>query len=51
MLAFSNGMCPLAFGNPDVASVMQAIPLRVWLRPVIRQERVGEQSAVVWKFV
>ena len=51
MLAFSKGMWPLAFGNPDVASVMQAIPFDVWLRPVIRHERVGEQSAVVWKFV
>ena len=30
---------------------MQAIPFVVWLRPVSRQERVGEQSAVVWKFV
>jgi hypothetical protein len=30
---------------------MQAIPLVVWLRPVSRHERVGEHSAVVWKFV
>ena len=30
---------------------MQAIPFVVWLRPVIRHERVGEHSAVVWKFV
>src|SRR5262249_59641052 len=30
---------------------MQAIPFVVWFRPVIRQERVGEQRAVVWKFV
>jgi hypothetical protein len=26
------------------------MPLVWWLRPVRRQERVGEQSAVVWKF-
>ena len=38
---------PLALGNPMAASVMQAMLLRVWLRPVSRQERVGEQSAVV----
>ena len=29
---------------------MQAMPLLVALRPVRRLERVGEQSAVVWKF-
>ena len=51
MFAHSNGMWPFAFGNPDVASVMQAMLFVVWLRPVIRQDRVGEQSAVVWKFV
>ena len=27
------------------------MPFVVWLRPVIRHERVGEHSAVVWKFV
>ena len=51
MFAHSNGMWPLAFGKPDVASVMHAIPFVVWLRPVSRHERVGEHSAVVWKFV
>ena len=30
---------------------MQAMPFVVWLRPVSRHDRVGEQSAVVWKFV
>jgi hypothetical protein len=40
-------MWPFAFGNPDVASVMQPIPFVVWLRPVSRQDRVGEHSAVV----
>ncbi len=51
MFALSNGMWPFAFGKPEVASVMQAIPFRVWFRPVIRHDRVGEQSAVVWKLV
>ena len=27
---------------------MHAMLLRVWLRPVRKHERVGEQSAVVW---
>ncbi len=51
MVAHSKGMWPLAFGKPDAASVMQAIPLVVWLRPVSRHERVGEHSAVVWNCV
>jgi hypothetical protein len=38
---------PLAFGNPIAASVMHATLFPVWLRPVSRQERVGEHSAVV----
>ena len=38
---------PLPLGNPMQALVMQAMLLRVWLRPVSRHERVGEQSAVV----
>ena len=40
-------MWPLPFGNPAAPSVMHAIPLVVWLRPVNRHERVGEHSAVV----
>ena len=44
-------MWPFAFGNPDAASVMQAMPFVVWLRPVNRHDRVGEHSAVVWKLV
>ena len=51
MVAHSNGMCPLEPGKPVVASAMQAMPLVVWLRPVSSDERVGEQSAVVWKLV
>jgi hypothetical protein len=46
-MPFSGGMVPLALGNPTAASVMQAMLLRVWLRPVSRQDRVGEHSAVV----
>src|SRR3954447_25975705 len=47
----SNGMCPFELGKPDDASVIVAMPFVVWLRPVIRQDRVGEHRAVVWKFV
>ncbi len=50
-IPFSGGTVPLAFGNPIAASVMQAMLLRVWLRPVSRHERVGEHSAVVWNCV
>ena len=50
-MAHSNGMCPFELGNPDAASVIVAIPLVVWFRPVIRHDRVGEHSAVVWKLV
>ena len=46
-MPFSGGIVPLAFGNPMAASVMHAMELRVWLRPVSRQERVGEHRAVV----
>jgi hypothetical protein len=44
---FSGGITPLAHGNPIAASVMHAMLLRVWLRPVSRHERVGEHNAVV----
>jgi hypothetical protein len=40
-------MVPLDAGKPLAASVMHAMLLRVWLRPVSRHERVGEQRAVV----
>ena len=46
-MPFSGGIVPLAFGNPMAASVMHAMLLRVWLRPVSRHDRVGEHSAVV----
>ena len=34
-------------GNPIEPSVMQAMALEWWLRPVSMHEREGEQSAVV----
>jgi len=46
-IPFSGGIVPLAFGNPIAASVMHAMLLRVWLRPVSKHERVGEHNAVV----
>src|SRR5262245_51691783 len=51
IVAHSNGIWPLAFGKPVVASAMQAIPFVVWLRPVRSDERVGEQRAVVCQLV
>ncbi len=50
-MPFSGGIVPLALGKPLAPSVMQAMLLRVWLRPVSRQERVGEHSAVVCHWV
>jgi hypothetical protein len=41
-------MCPLPLGKPAAASVMHAMPFTVWLRPVNKQDRDGEHSAVVW---
>jgi hypothetical protein len=46
-MPFSGGIVPLAFANPLAPSVMQAMLLRVWLRPVSRHDRVGEHRAVV----
>jgi hypothetical protein len=51
IIPFSGGIVPLALGKPVAASVMHAMLLRVWLRPVSRQERVGEHSAVVCHWV
>jgi hypothetical protein len=48
---FSGGIVPLEAGKPLAASVMHAMLLRVWLRPVSRHERVGEHSAVVCQWV
>jgi len=50
MRPFSNGMRAENPGKPAEASVMHAMLFEVALRPVSRHERVGEQSAVVWKF-
>ena len=50
-IPFSGGIVPLAAGNPTAASVMHAMLLRVWLRPVSRHDLVGEHNAVVWNWV
>ena len=47
IMAFSKGMRPLLPGKPAVTSSIQDIPLLVALRPFNRDERVGEQRAVV----
>ena len=46
-MPFSGGMVPLALRKPLAPSVMHAMLLRVWLRPVNNADRVGEHSAVV----
>jgi len=48
-MPFSKGIWPLLPGKPVAPSVMQAMPLEWWLRPVRKQAREGEHSAVVWK--
>ena len=50
MKPFSNGMRVEMPGKPDANSAMVAMPLDVALRPVSNEARVGEHSAVVWKF-
>ena len=50
MKPFSNGMRVEMPGKPALNSAMVAMPLEVALRPVSREARVGEHSAVVWKF-
>ena len=50
MNPFSNGMRVEMPGNPELNSAMVAMPLLVALRPVSSDDRVGEHSAVVWKF-
>ena len=46
----SNGMRVEIPGNPEANSAMVAMPFVVALRPVSSEARVGEHSAVVWKF-
>jgi hypothetical protein len=50
-MPFSGGIVPLALGKPLEASVMHAMLLRVWFRPVSRHDRVGEHKAVVCHWV
>ena len=44
-------MRPLPPGYPVAPSVMQDMAFEWWLRPVRMQERLGEQSAVVFMLV
>lgn len=37
-------------GKPELNSAIVAMPLDVAFLPVSREARVGEHSAVVWKF-
>src|SRR4051812_47104550 len=50
-VAHCGGIWPLPFGDPAAPSVIQAIPLVVWLRPVNRRGGVGEHSGVVCLFL
>ncbi len=50
MKPLSNGMRVEMPGKPEANSAMVAMPLVVALRPVSSDARVGEHSAVVWKF-
>ena len=40
---------PVARDSPTARSATRPMPLRWWFRPVSRQARDGEHSAVVWK--
>ena len=44
-------MLPLLPGYPVAPSVMHDIAFEWWFRPVMMQDRVGEQRAVEWKQV
>ena len=50
MNPFSNGIRVEMPGKPELNSAIVAMPFDVALRPVSSDERVGEHSAVVWKF-
>ena len=50
MKPFSNGIRVEMPGNPELNSAIVAMPFEVALRPVSSDDRVGEHSAVVWKF-
>ena len=49
--AASGGIAPVYPGKGSGRSGIIPMPTRWWLRPVRMQARVGEQNAVVWKFV
>ena len=50
MNPFSKGIRVEMPGNPEENSAIVAIPFDVAFRPVSNDARVGEHSAVVWKF-
>ena len=50
MKPLSNGIRVEIPGKPDANSAIVAMPFVVALRPVSSDARVGEHSAVVWKF-
>lgn len=50
MKPFSKGIRVEIPGKPLANSAMVAMPFDVALRPVRSEARVGEHSAVVWKF-
>ena len=50
MKPFSKGMRVEMPGKPELNSAIVAMPFDVALRPVSSEARVGEHSAVVWKF-
>ena len=50
MKPFSKGIRVEIPGKPELNSATVAMPFDVALRPVRSEERVGEHSAVVWKF-
>ncbi len=49
MNPLSNGIRVEMPGKPDANSAIVAMPFVVALRPVRKDARVGEHSAVVWK--
>ena len=49
MKPFSKGIRVEMPGKPELNSAIVAMPFEVALRPVSREARVGEHSAVVWK--
>ena len=51
MVPAERAILPRMLGNPVSKLETARMPTAWWLRPVRRQARVGEHSAVVWKLV